>query len=130
MTVSMSGLDMSFLKKPKDTRRGKYRNDKNTGEFVDIREWHRRNPQPRKRGKVACPHFMPDVDQAYGGSWKSIIDGTEISSRSNWKEHDKRNGVVNIGKDFWDKDGDDIRYTKEKMGYDPDLIGSKDVTWD
>lgn len=131
MTISLSGLDLSFLRKndPDSCLPGRYRLDKASGEMVTAREWHRRNAQQCKRGDVALPTFMPDVDAVYGGAWKSIIDGSEISSRSNWREHNKRNEVVDIGDKFWASDGDDAQYTKDMMGYDPSLIGHPDFTW-
>ncbi len=130
MTVSLSGLDLSFLKKPATVQRGRYRVDAKSGELVTAREWHRRNPQRRKRGDVASPYFMPDVDAAYGGAWKSIIDDSEISSRSNWREHNKRNGVLQVDGDYWGKTEDHhITEIEERMGYDPSLIGSEDFSW-
>lgn len=113
MTVSLAGLDMSWLKDPKNRLPDEMK--------------RRRRIQPRgPRSDMATPYFVPDVDATYGGSWKSIIDGSEISSRSNWREHNKRNGVVDVGDKFWAADGDDAKYTREKMGYDPSLIGKKD----
>jgi hypothetical protein len=92
-----------------------------------------RPPSPR-RSDLPTPYFVPDVDSAYGGSWKSIVDGTEISSRPNWREHNKRNGVLDVGDKFWNSDGDTadnlIKITEEKMGYDPSLIGnSENFSW-
>ena len=132
MSVSLSGLDLSFLRKndPNAIQRGRYRLDKKSGELVPLREWHRRNPQvSRRSSKIASPHFMPDVDAVYGGAWQSIVDGSEISSRSNWREHNKRNEVVDIGDKFFSPDGDDIKRTEEIMGYDPSLIGASEFTW-
>ena len=131
MTISLSGLNLDFLRKPKDFRpkTGRYRTDPNTGESVTIQEWYRRNPPQGKRSHLAGAYFMPDVDAAYGGAWRSIIDGSEISSRSNWREHNKKNDVVDIGDKFWAEDGDDVRYTEEQMGYDPSLIGHPDFVW-
>lgn len=128
MPVSLSGLDLSFLRKndPAAVQRGRYRYDAEEG-VIPAWQHHAKHRQPDKRSrKVASPHFMPDVDAAYGGAWKSIVDGSEISSRSNWKEHNKRNGVVDVGDKFWAADGDDAKFTREKMGYDPSLIGKKD----
>lgn len=132
MPVSLSGLDLSFLRKadPKACQPGRYALHNNQVLPAQLaRRLRRAEAGDSKRSDLPTPYFMPDVDAAYGGAWKSIVDGSEISSRSNWKEHDKRNGVVNIGTDFWAKDGDDIRYTEEKMGYDPSLIGSPDFAW-
>jgi hypothetical protein len=128
MSVSLSGLDLSWLKKPATVERGRYRVDAATGELVTAREWHKRNPVIRKRGDVALPYFMPDVDQAYGGSWKSIIDGSEISSRTNWREHNKRNDVLQVDGDYWGKTEDDyVTEIEERMGYDPSLVGNSEA---
>ena len=117
MTVSMHGLDLSWMNDPANR--------------LPAQEPRKRARTASKRSTVVgCPYFVPDVDSAYGGSWKSIIDGTEISSRSNWKEHNKRNGVLQVGPGYWGetKDKDICDITSEKMGYDPSLIG-KDTTW-
>lgn len=129
MAVSLAGLDLSFMRKaePSACRPGRYR--LRNGELLPAHVAARLDRPASKRGSVALPYFMPDVDATYGGAWKSIVDGSEISSRSNWREHDKRNGVVNVGNDFWASDGDDVRYTEEKMGYDPSLIGHEDFSW-
>lgn len=129
MPVSLSGLDLPWLDKARKPQPGRYRTDAATGESVTVREWHRRNPPVAKRGDVAVPYFMPDVDSVYGGSWKSIVDGSEISSRSNWREHNRKNEVVDVGDRFWSPDGDDIKTTEERMGYDPSLVGSSDFFW-
>ena len=139
MPMSLSGLDLSFLRKndPNGCRPGRYRmhGDECLPAHLAARL---QRAQEDKRSSLASPYFMPDVDSAYGGAWKSIVDGSEISSRSNWREHDKRNEVVNVGLDYWtsqDRDiapGDDIAYTEKKMGYDPSLIGGNEdcqITW-
>jgi hypothetical protein len=116
MPVSMSGLDLSWMKDP--ANRLPPRPPKSRVRIAS-----------KRSTKVAAPYFAPDVDAIYGGSWKSVIDGSEISSRSNWREHNKRNGVVDVGDKFWSPDGDDAKRTREKMGYDPSLIGHPDFTW-
>lgn len=129
-SVSLSKLDLSFLRKndPDSCQPGRYRLDTETGELIPAADHARKYRRPSKHSEaVGLPYFMPDVDAAYGGAWKSVIDGREISSRSNWREHDKRNGVINVGSDYWAKDGDDVAYTEKKMGYDPSLIGKKDT---
>lgn len=129
MAVSLSGLDLSFMDK-KDMKKGRYRFDKKKNKLVSLQEWAKSNYRESKASDVVGrPYFMPDVDSVYGGSWKSIIDGSEISSRSNWREHNKRNGVVDVGDKYWSQDGDDVSYTENKMGYDKSLIGSEDFEW-
>lgn len=128
-TVSLSKLDLSFLRKndPASVQRGRFRIDPETGDAIPAHLHARKYRVKAKRSTaVALPAFMPDVDAVYGGAWKSIVDGSEISSRSNWREHNKRNGVVDVGDRFWSADGDDIKRTEEMMGYDPSLINKKD----
>ena len=124
MPVSLSKLDMPWLSKDRKCQPGRYI----TSESKQRRMEAARRAQDL-RSAVACPYFAPDVDAIYGGSWKSVIDGTEISSRSNWREHNKRNDVVDVGDKFWAEDGDDVARTERMMGYDPSLIGSPDFYW-
>jgi hypothetical protein len=123
MPVSMSGLDLPWLKKDRPCQPGRYISDEARARRLDAARHAR-----AMRSSVASPYFVPDVDAAYGGAWKSIVDGSEISSRSNWREHNKRNAVVDVGDKFWSPDGDDIKRTEEKMGFDPSLIG-QDFHW-
>jgi hypothetical protein len=130
MAISLSNLDLSWLKEPAMVERGRYRVDASTGELVTSREWHKRNPNVhgRKRGTVACPSYMPDVDVAYGGAWKSIIDDTPISSRTNWREHNKRNDVVCVDKDYWGHtETDHVAEIEARMEFDPSLVGSSEA---
>lgn len=115
MTISLSGLDLSWLRDPA----------KRLPEAMKPK----RRPSPRgPRSDLPSPHFMPDVDRAYGGAWTSIIDGSQISSRSNWREHDKRNGVLQVDRDYWGKTEDDyVSENKERMGYDPSLVGDSEI---
>jgi hypothetical protein len=128
MTVSLSGLDLSFLRKndPAASQPGRYRFDPEEGVIPAALHARKHRPADR-RSDLPTPYFMPDVDAAYGGAWKSIIDGSEISSRSNWREHNKRNDVVDVGDKFWGNgaadDRDEVQITVDKMGYDPSLIG-------
>jgi hypothetical protein len=128
MPVSLSGLDLPWLRKDRACEPGRYRYDADDG-VIPARVAARKHRRPDRRGDVSVPYFMPDVDAVYGGAWQSIVDGKEISSRSNWREHNKRNGVIDVGDKFWSPDGDDIKTTQEKMGYDPSLIGSPDFFW-
>lgn len=131
MSVSLSGLDLSFLRKNdrNGVQRGRYRYDEDEGVIPAWQHALKHQAPDRRSTDVASPMFVPDVDAVYGGAWKSIVDGSEISSRSNWREHNKRNGVVDVGDKFWSADGDDAARTREKMGYDPSLIGHPDFTW-
>ena len=102
--ISMSGLDLSWMLDPANRLPPQKK---------------RRYRPPNRRGTVASPMVMPDVDSAYGGSWKSIIDGTEISSRSNWREHNKRNGVLQVDPDYWGKTEDHhVSEIRNRMEFD------------
>jgi len=130
MTISMSGLNLSFLRKNNlDTARpGRYRYDAEEGVIPAHVHAHKHRRPDRRSTEVALPFFMPDVDAAYGGAWKSIVDGSEISSRSNWREHNKRNCVLQIDGDHWGKTEDDyVTQIEKRMGYDPSLIGNSDT---
>ena len=122
-TVSLSKLDLSFLKKndPNGVRPGRFMWNAEKGTFVPSSEVMRKRfrAAARKRSNLPTPYFMPDVDAAYGGSWKSIIDGSEISSRTNWCEHNKRNDVMQVDPDFWGKSDDYfVSETRARMGLD------------
>lgn len=119
--ISMSKLDMPWLEKGRKCQPGRYVSPEVMARRI-VDAMHAESI----RSDVPCPYFAPDVDAVYGGAWKSIVDGSEISSRSNWREHNKRNGVVDVGDKFWSADGDDAKRTREKMGYDPSLINKKD----
>lgn len=107
-TVSLSKLDLSFLKTPPTVKAGRYVWDEKAQKLIPASQKARARARAasRKRGTVATPYFVPDVDAAYGGSWKSVIDGSEISSRTNWREHNKRNGVTQVDPDYWGKTED------------------------
>lgn len=129
MAISLSKLDMPWLDPNRKCQPGRYL----LPEEIE-RQAERARQAEANRSEFASPYFMPDVDQAYGGAWKSIIDGSVISSRANWKEHNKRNDVVSVGNDFWCQgmEGGDtaanlIKKTKQKMGYDPSLVGNSET---
>lgn len=96
MAVSLSGLDLSFLKKNDSNgcRPGRYRMDKATGESVPIAEWHRRNPPSRKRSNLASPYFMPDI-----APFVNIArsDNEVISSRPQKQEMMKKHDLIECG---------------------------------
>lgn len=82
--VSMSGLDMSFLKEPPKKKRGRPRkhpiNEKPVKSFPDC------------RADFGFPCLMTDIKP-----FVSPIDGAEISSRSALKAHERRHGVKQAG---------------------------------
>lgn len=81
MIISLSGLDMSWLKDPA----------KRLPE--EMKSAHIR---AERRGR--SHQVMPDLNGAYAkGGFESPIDGTWISSRSQLREHNKRHGVIQSG---------------------------------
>ena len=51
---------------------------------------------PRMRS--ATPGYLPDIDRAYGGDgFKSPVDGKQLTSRSQLREHNRRHGVDQYG---------------------------------
>ncbi len=112
--VSFSGLDLSFLKDPKNR--------------LPPQPAKRRagRKAPSKRSSLACPSLVPDINSIYaGGGYKSPIDNTFISSRSQLVEHDRKHGVVQCG-EMKGKIGMDAQ--AKRFGWDqpkPDV----EVTW-
>lgn len=94
------------------------------------REWQAQRSFERtsdKRSDFACPRaILPDLNAAYPeGGFRSPIDDTWISSRSQLRAHNARHGVIQTG----DIRGPQIRENmKRYMQYDPSLIG-KDFSW-
>lgn len=117
MTISLSGLDLSFLNKNDD-------DNLKTGRYYYDKERGLRPVSERPVSENNSAYVMPDLNKVYGEEgFVSVIDGTTITSRSQLREHNKRNGVVQCG----DVRGDDIRrINKEFMRYDPKKI-SNDV---
>ncbi len=119
----MHGVDLSFLK-----------SDESKAALAAMREEaeERRaaeeGPEPKRSdlyaGKGAF--ILPDLNAAYPeGGFRSPIDDTWISSRSQLRAHNKRHGVIQTG----DIRGPQIRENMKKhMKYDPSLIG-KDFSW-
>ncbi len=135
MAISLSGLDLPWLQKDRACKPGRYVCDTEAGVIpASVKRRERAIKAALIRGTVACPELMPDIDSVYGGAWKSVIDGSVISSRSNRREMEIRNSdgpggpIINVGDRYWSEDGDDIRRTEELMGYDKSLIG-KDFHW-
>ena len=119
MAVSLSGLKMPWLDKEKRGETGRYRYDAEKG-WIPIGEWVERKVE-------ASAYIMPDLDAIYGhGNFVSVIDGTNITSRSQLREHNKRHGVIQTG----DVRGDEIRErTKRHMKYNPAARNDGSFSW-
>lgn len=72
------------------------------------------------------PTLMPDLDVAYGGAWKSPIDDTWISSRSQLREHNKRHGVIQSG----DLRGEAFKQASlKRQRYNPASMNQNGFSW-
>ncbi len=112
MAISMSGLDLSFLKNPKN-RLPKERKK-------------RAKAQPNKRSNLFKSAFvLPDLDVAYKGGFESPIDGTFITSRSQLREHNIRHDVVQNG----DHHGRTKDIMKKKMRWNPEARSANGFSW-
>ena len=110
MTISLSGLDMSWLNDPSKRLPDEHKQSARRAE---------------RRGKSF--NVLPDLDQVYGeDGFISVIDGTRITSRAQLREHNKRHGVIQTG----DVRGDQLRdKTKRHMRYNPELRNSPEFSW-
>lgn len=62
-----------------------------TGKLVDADEYYAQ----KRTDRQGCFHVMPDI------AWFiSPIDGTEITSRSKLREHEKKHRVHQVGTDY------------------------------
>ena len=96
MTISLSGLNLPFLKN-KAPERGRWRYDRNSKKFVTLLEWQRLNGGPSKRSSTPSPYFMPDVKPFVNVAAR---DTHEITSRSQLREFENQSGFVQVGNDF------------------------------
>jgi hypothetical protein len=69
--------------------RTRYIQDPNTLELVPAEEFY------ASREEVNAPMVMADIQP-----YRSMIDGTVISSRSRHREHLKANGCIEVGNDW------------------------------
>ena len=89
MPISMSGLDLSFLKS-KDSQEHLRR----------MRQRHLDQQQhfQGQRSDLPSPRVMGDLSSIYPeGGFKSSVDGTFITSRSQLAAHNKKHGVRQCG---------------------------------
>jgi hypothetical protein len=83
MPISLSGLDMSWLKNPENRLPEQKR---------------KRERLPSKRSDLPAPRVMGDINSNYAaGGFKSPIDGTWIDSRTSLRAHEQRHGVKQCG---------------------------------
>lgn len=91
MSVSFSGLDLSFLKTKESQDFIQSMKDRHDGE-------KRKKRFRGKRSALSAPLVMPDLSAAYGGDgFVSPVDKSLISSRSKLREHNKRHNVRQYG---------------------------------
>jgi hypothetical protein len=105
MAVSMSGLDLSFLK-----------------------DWEPPKPKKKKRERnlrssvVGCPQIMGDIK-----AFRSPIDGAEISSRSSLRAHEQKHGVKQCG-DF--KPGEIIAKENKRVAHSLEQAKGATSRWE
>lgn len=83
MPVSLSGLDLSWLKDPAN--------------HLPPQPQKRRVNHARARSDLPCPALMPDIAPFVSPVGR---DPEVISSRSKLREHEKQHNVVQVGNDF------------------------------
>lgn len=83
MPVSLTGLDLSFLKDPANR--------------LPPRPPRKRTNFKRARSDLPCPTFMADITPFVNVATR---DGGEITSRSQLREFEKRSGMRQVGNDF------------------------------
>jgi hypothetical protein len=124
--ISMSGLDLSFLKEPAKKKRGRPRKHPVKAKSSYQRQMDeikaRAASRPSKRADFGAPVVMADITP-----FVSPIDGSEITSRSKLKAHEQRHGVKQAG-DF--KKGEII--AKENKRIEDSLRGAEmeTVKWE
>lgn len=96
MTVSLSGLDMPWLKETR-VQRGRFRYDPETKAVIPAAEFASKYPDRKKRGSVAAPFFMNDIKPFVNIATR---EGGEITSRSQLREFEKRTNMRQVGNDF------------------------------
>lgn len=98
MAVSLSGLDLSWLKKPARPKRGSFKFDAKKGKVVTAQAWAKTNTRKSKRSdNVPLVNLMPDAAPYINVSTRTAM---EITSRSQQREFEKRTGLVQVGNDF------------------------------
>lgn len=115
MSISLTGLDLAFLRDPKNRLPKQKRKPKR----LDF---------SKKRSTIfgGAGYFLPDLDVAYNGGFESPIDGTFISSRSQLKEHNIRNDVIQAG----DIRGERLKSDMKKhMKWDPAKRTQNGFSW-
>lgn len=121
--VSMSGLDLSFLKdKPKRGRPKKVETTPTAGWQAQMESMKREGAAiPSKRADFAAPVLMQDIKP-----FVSPIDGKEITSRSKLKAHERTHNVRQCG-DF--KRGELIAKEKRRVAETQRLADPGSIKW-
>jgi hypothetical protein len=124
--ISMSGLDLSFLKEPEKKKRGRPRKQPVKAKSEYQRQMDeikaRAASRPSKRADFGAPLVMQDIVP-----FISPIDGTEITSRSKLKAHEQKHGVKQCG-DY--KPGEIIAKQKKRAAAEAKLAEPETVKWE
>lgn len=96
MAVSMTGLDMPWLKKNRAPVKGRFVYDERKGKVVTAERYHRENwsKTAKKRSSLATPHFVSDIAPFVANATDKPV---EISSRSQLRAYERGNGIRQCG---------------------------------
>ena len=123
--VSMSGLDLSFMKEPEKKKRGRPVKAKpKPSLWQEQMEALRANTarRPSNRADVAASMLVQDIKP-----FVSPIDGSEITSRSKLRAHEQRHGVKQAG-DF--KRGELIAKENKRVAETQRLADPRSIKWE
>lgn len=124
--VSMSGLDLSFMNAPQPKKRGRPRKNPVKEKSAYQRQMDEIKARiaslPSARAGIACPYLMTDIK-----SFRSPVDGSEITSRSKLKAHEQRHGVKQCG-DF--KPGELIAKENKRVAETRRLADPGSIKWE
>lgn len=98
--VSMHGLDLSFMHTSPPVEPPAKPSRKAWG----------------ARSDLACPRIISDNLE-----FKSMVDGTPITSRSQYREHLKRHGYIELGNDIPKPESKEAKARKQRKSIQADL---------
>ncbi|MXX90247.1 MAG: hypothetical protein F4Y68_13570 [Boseongicola sp. SB0665_bin_10] len=77
--------------------RKRYRYDRDFGCMVEVTPWTGHNDPPPRNDELAAP--LLQIDAYHRNPVQSPVDLTALESRQDVREHNRRNGVIDIGND-------------------------------
>lgn len=124
-SISLSGLDLSFLREPSPKKRGRPRKrpiqtkSAYQRQLDEIKE--RTASRPSKRADFGAPLVMGDITP-----FQSPVDGDYITSRSKLRAHEQKHGIKQCG-DF--RKGEIIAKQKKRAEADAKLAEPETISW-